>query len=78
MKSVGVYDAKTNLPRLLDEVQAGETVTITKHGKPIARIVPIPQVPSDIDETIEAIMEFRKGNRLDGLSIKDRIEEGRR
>ena len=78
MKSVGVYDAKTNLPRLLDEVQAGETVTITKHGKPIARIVPIPQVPSDIDETIEAIMEFRKGNRLDGLSIKDLIEEGRR
>lgn len=37
MKQVGVYDAKTQLPRLLDEVERGETVTIRGHGKPVAR-----------------------------------------
>ena len=38
---VGAYDAKTHLPRLLDQVEAGEVITITKHGRPVARLVPI-------------------------------------
>lgn len=41
VKQVGVYDAKTQLPRLLDDVERGETVTITRHGKPVARLVPV-------------------------------------
>ena len=41
MKQVGVYDAKTQLPKLLDEVEHGETITITRHGKPVAKLVPI-------------------------------------
>ena len=36
MKSVGSYEAKTHLPRLLSQVEKGETITITRHGKPIA------------------------------------------
>ena len=38
MKTVGSYEAKTHLPRLLDEVAAGETITITKHGVPVATL----------------------------------------
>src|SRR3990170_359066 len=41
MKQVGVYEAKTQLPRLLDEVERGESVTITRHGRPVARLVPL-------------------------------------
>jgi prevent-host-death family protein len=77
-KNVGVYDAKTHLPRLLAEVEAGETVVITRHGKPIAKIVPVEEEAADIKSVIAAIKEFRKGNRLGGLRIKDLIEEGRR
>lgn len=41
MKTVGAYQAKTHLPRLLERVRRGESVTITKHGRPVARLVPV-------------------------------------
>jgi prevent-host-death family protein len=78
MREVGVYDAKTHLPRLLDDVERGETITITRHGKPVARLVPIVESKRDVAETIAAIRENRKGNRLDGIKIQDLINEGRR
>ena len=40
MRSVGAFEAKTHLSRLLDEVEKGETITITRHGNPVARLVP--------------------------------------
>ena len=40
MRTVGAYAAKTYLPSLLDEVEAGEIITITRHGVPVARLVP--------------------------------------
>lgn len=42
MRSVGAYEAKSYLPRLLDEVAKGETMTITRHGVPVAMLVPPP------------------------------------
>jgi len=38
--SVGAYDAKSRLSELLDRVEKGEQIVITRHGKPIARLVP--------------------------------------
>lgn len=79
MRSIGSYEAKTHLPRLLDEVAKGERITITKHGVPVALLVPADAVSArDVDAVIARFREFRKGNRLDGLSIKDLINEGRR
>jgi len=78
MKEVGVYEAKTHLARLLDEVELGETITITRHGRPIARIVPVGGRQRSATEAIDALREFRKGNRLHGLTIRELIEEGRR
>jgi prevent-host-death family protein len=40
-KTVGAYDAKTHLPQLLDRVVSGEEFTITRHGKPVARLVAV-------------------------------------
>ena len=40
MENVGSFDAKTHLPQLLERVAKGEEFTITKHGKPVARLVP--------------------------------------
>jgi len=78
MKQIGVYDAKTKLPRLLDEVERGETITITRHGRPVARLVPVGGRRRSVRETIEAIEEFRKGHTLGDLTIRELIEEGRR
>ena len=78
MKQVGVYDAKTQLPRLLEAVERGEIVTITRHGRPVARLVPVTSSQRTVQETIEAIRAFRRGRTLGGLKIKEFIEEGRR
>lgn len=40
MDEVGAFEAKTHLPKLLDRVERGESVTITRHGRPVARLVP--------------------------------------
>ena len=37
---VGLFDAKTHLSELIARVEAGETITITRHGRPVARLVP--------------------------------------
>ena len=40
MITVGSFEAKTKLAELLDKVEAGEPVTITRHGRPVAKLVP--------------------------------------
>lgn len=79
MSSVGAYEAKTKLPALLRRVERGEHVTITKHGVPVAVIVPVGDYPRrDAEAAVAALKEFSKGRRLDGLSIRELIDEGRR
>ena len=80
MRAVGAYEAKTHLPRLLDEVAAGQEITITKRGVPVARLVPVQEPRPDVDAVIDAIREFRERENisLGGITIRELIEEGRR
>ncbi len=80
METVGSFEAKTHLPQLLERVTQGEEFTITKHGKPVARLVPPTAIKPkpDVRAAVEAMKEFRKGQTLGGLSIREMIEEGRR
>lgn len=79
MDTVGAYEAKTHLPLLPDKVARGGSVTITKHGVPVAMLVPVSNTPRrSVRETIAAIEQFRQGNSLDGLTIRQMIEEGQR
>jgi prevent-host-death family protein len=80
METVGSFEAKTHLPQLLERVAKGEEFTITKHGKPVARLVPtgVSQPKPDVRAAVEAMKQFRKGQKLDGLDIREMIEEGRR
>jgi len=83
METVGSYEAKTHLPRLLERVEHGEIITITRHGKPVARLVPAtPMAPRpDIAEVIEAMRTFQEQEAPtlgDDLSIRDLIDGGRR
>ncbi len=77
MKVVGVYEAKTNFTELIREVQSGETVTVTKHGHPIARIAPIREV-QPVEDAIAQLKTLRESMRSDGLSVQALREEGRR
>lgn len=79
METVSAYDAKTHLPKLLRRVQQGERFTITRHGVPIAVLQPLDEAATaDPAEAIARLREFRRGKRLDGLSIRELIDEGRR
>ena len=63
MESVGSFEAKTHLPQLLQRVADGEEITITKHGKPVARLVPpLAAKPApDVRAAVAAMKQFRKG-----------------
>jgi prevent-host-death family protein len=78
MKTVGAYEAKTHLPRLLEEVAAGETITITKHGVPVAVLSPIRPDRDRSRAAADKLRAIRDRHPLDGISIRELIEEGRR
>lgn len=79
MREIGAYQAKTHLSRLLDEVAKGKSLRITKNGKPVAMLVPIPKhEKQNPQEIIKRIRKFRQGILLKGLSIRKMIREGRR
>lgn len=78
MKTVGAYEAKTKLPSLLDRVAAGETVTITRHGTPVAHLVPARRQAGAARAAAEQLREFRRAHRLAGVSLRELIDEGRR
>ena len=78
--TVGAYEAKTHLSELLEKVEAGEEITITKHGTPVAKLVPVKKGAS-LEERVAAIERIQKlasSLSLGGLKVKDLLSEGRR
>lgn len=76
--NVGVYEAKTHLPELLAKVEQGEQITITRHSKAIARLVPVELVRQrDVRGIIAELKSLAKRRHAD-MPIKDMIAEGRR
>lgn len=79
METVGAYEAKTHLPKLLERVCRGERITITKHGVPVAVLQPPAALKQATPEqAIAELKEFRGKHKLKGLSIKDMTRDGRR
>lgn len=78
--TVGAYDAKTHFSELLARVEEGEEVTITRHGSPVARLIPVKQAATR-KARAEAIRRWRQTSKrlkLGGLKVRDLINEGRR
>jgi prevent-host-death family protein len=80
VREIGAFEAKNRLGQLLDLVEAGEEIVITRRGKVVAHMVP-PNLAFDRERSRQAaqrIREMRKGVTLGGLAIADLIGEGRR
>ncbi len=79
MKTVGAYEAKTHLPKLLERVAKGERIAITKHGVRVAVLQP-PDLENSVDvrAVIAELRKLRSRHGLGGLTIRELIEEGRR
>ena len=79
MVQIGAYEAKTHLPRLLDRVARGESLTITRHGKPVARLVPVAGERQRAREAATRIVERRKHlKRVPLADLIETIHEGHR
>ncbi len=73
MTMVGVHEAETQLPRLLDRIARGERGTITRHGVPVAMLVPAAGARAcPIAEVIDELRAFARGRRL-GMSLRRAI-----
>jgi len=79
MITVGAIEAKTHLSMLLDRVAAGEEVVITKHGKPVARLVSAQVLDTErVSTAYEQLKVLRKGTTLGGLSWRELRARGHR
>lgn len=75
MREVQASDAKAHFAELLNDVERGETLVVTRHGRAVARIVPErDQRQAEIDRAIEAIKEMRKHT---GKASRDEILSAR-
>lgn len=80
METIGAFEAKTHLASLLDRVSKGEKITITRHGKPAALLVPVAPGEQKLShkEIVEGMRELRKRVKPSKTSVRDMVEEGRR
>ncbi len=86
--TVGPYEAKTHLAALLDRVESGETVTITRNGRPVARLVPAgpprPMPEAQAAALLERFRELRETLRSEGAKpftteeLVDLVHAGRK
>ena len=78
METVGAYEAKTHFSKLLARVAKGESITIEKHGVPVAVLRPANTIESKpSSEVIEELLKLGKKYSLNGLTIRELIEDGR-
>ena len=75
---IGSYLAKTALPRLLREVRAGKSFTITSRGEPIADLVPAARKTTvERAAAVERIKAFMKTDPVRGVTLRELMDEGR-
>lgn len=79
--TVGAHEAKVHFSEYLDRAAHGEVVTITKHGRPVATLMPAQAPDQGREARMLALMaridKVAKGQTLGGLKIKDMVNEGR-
>jgi len=80
VREIQASEAKAHLPQLLADVERGETLIITRHGRAIARIVPeVDRRHEEIDKAIRGIKDLRM--RTGGITVDELLssrEEGRK
>lgn len=77
---VGAFDAKTRLGELLDRCEQGESIVITRHGHPVARLVPFSAAKDValVRTAVQRLAAFGADSRLPrGVTLRQLIDEGR-
>ena len=79
MRKIGAYELKTHLSEVLDAVEHGQTVLVTRHGRPIARISPdAADQQQQASQAVQSLLNFPRTPLPKGVTVRSLIEEGRR
>ena len=79
MPQIGAFEAKTHLSELLDRVEAGEELVIARHGRPVARLVPIADARRQrAAGAAQRLRVLRRGATLGGIDWRELRDAGRR
>lgn len=80
MTTIGAFEAKTHLPRLLDRVAQGEEIVITRHGKPVALLTAPPVAEHDVKKVVKEMLACRDRQKrtTGGMTFREMICVGRR
>jgi prevent-host-death family protein len=62
--TVGAFEAKTHLSALLERVERGEEIVITRHGRPVARLMPIVRSTADAQAAVERLLQIGQDQAL--------------
>jgi len=79
MNEIALFEAKNKLSGLLDQVAIGEEFLITRHGKAVARLIPVKPAfdRAKARQAARMLLEASRGLSLGGISIKELVNEGR-
>lgn len=73
---VSAYDAKTHLPSLLERTARGERFVITRHGKPVAQLIPFEHGDADlIAQTVERVRKLRSRLTRQGVTLSSVLKD---
>jgi len=79
MREIQASEAKTHLPQLLDDIERGETIAITRHGRLVAHLTPAPLNRARASEALAGIAALRRRTRpMTAVEILSARDEGRR
>ena len=79
VSEIGAFEAKTHLPQLLRRVEAGERFVITRHGRPLAELVPFRLRDSGkVQSAIDALKEFQRTHSLGKVPVRQMVVEARK
>jgi prevent-host-death family protein len=86
-QTMGLFEAKTHLSELVARVEAGEEIVITRHNKPVARLVPMAGVPAElVERRLRAVAELQdigrtmieRGGPVTREELLEWVREGRK
>lgn len=79
MRTIGAFEAKTHFSALLSQIEVGEQILITKHGKPVAKLSAVSNFNQNtVQQAIRRLKKFSQDKKLAGLDWKMLRDEGRR
>jgi len=78
VKQLTAVEAKVKFGAVLDAVERGEQIVVTRNGKVVARIIPEREPPMSREEAFERLKTFAKGRKLGGLDLRAMRDEGRK